>query len=61
MGRAPSHKHANIPKPKWAVVQDNFRNNKKFPSCKGTFPDCPNEISQDSVPSECKTCPLYEP
>ncbi len=41
MGRAPSHKKVNIPKPKWAIEQDSFQRNKKYPYCRGTFPDCP--------------------
>jgi len=28
---------------------------KKFPKCKGTYPDCPETPSDDV----CKTCPVY--
>ncbi len=33
---------------------------KKYPNCRGTFPDCPPEIKADFVANECKTCPFYK-
>ena len=60
MGKAPSHKHVNVPKPEWAVEQDNFRKSKKYPHCRGTFPDCPEEIKPDFVADICKVCPIYK-
>jgi len=59
MGRAPSHKQSYVPKPQWAKEQDEFRTTTKYPGCKGTFPDCPQEIAPDLVVSECKLCPIY--
>ena len=60
MGSAPSHKKVNSPKPEWAVKQDNFQRSKKYPYCRGTFPDCPEEIKPDFVADVCKVCPIFK-
>jgi len=60
MGRSPSHKKEHVPVPKWAQHQDRFGRGKKYPDCKGTFPDCPIEITQDIVLDQCKMCPFYK-
>lgn len=60
MGRSPSHKHVNIPKPEWAVEQDSFHKKNKYPYCRGTFPDCPDEINPDLVADICKICPIFK-
>ena len=60
MGSAPSHKKVNIPKPKWAKEQDTFHSKTKYPYCKGTFPDCPEEIKPNFVADICKVCPIYK-
>jgi len=59
MGRAPSHKKVNAPKPKWAVEQARFQRSTKYPECRGTFPDCPPEIKPDIVDPTCNLCPIY--
>jgi hypothetical protein len=59
MGRAPSHKKERVAIPKWARDQDRFGRSKKYPGCKGTFPDCP-EIQPNYVDPMCKACPFYK-
>ncbi|MBS3165274.1 hypothetical protein J4439_07635 [Candidatus Woesearchaeota archaeon] len=59
MGRAPSHKKTYAPKPKWAQEQDQFMKGKRYPLCRGTFPDCPEEIKPDVVALVCTMCPIY--
>ena len=59
MGSAPSHKASTIRKPEWAKEQDNFQRGRKYPYCRGTFPDCPEEIKPDFVADVCKICPIY--
>ncbi len=58
MGRSPSHKKSIANVPKWAKEQADFQK-RKYPECRGTFPDCPEEIRQDNVADVCKICPLY--
>ncbi|MBI5393540.1 hypothetical protein HZA96_06750 [Candidatus Woesearchaeota archaeon] len=60
MGSAPNHKRSDIKIPKWAVEQDKFNKTTKYPYCRGTFPDCPEEIKQDIVDTICKICPVYK-
>jgi len=61
MGKAPSHKHERVSVPKWAKEQDQFRKEKKYPNCAGTFPECPTEIDINKEPiDECKKCPMYK-
>ena len=59
MGSAPSHKQKDVRVPKWAREQDSFRKN-KYPYCRGTFPDCPEEIKPDFVADVCKVCPIFK-
>jgi len=59
MGRAPSHKKTAVPKPKWAVEQDSFQRSKKYPHCRGTFPDCPETINPEIAADVCKVCPIF--
>ena len=59
MGSAPNHKKSGFSIPKWAKEQNKFRNKTKYPYCKGTFPDCPEEITSDVVANVCKMCPIY--
>ncbi len=58
MGKSPSHKKTHVVVPKWATAQDRFGRSKHYPNCKGTFPDCPAEITE-IVSDQCKTCPFY--
>ncbi|MBI2523560.1 hypothetical protein HYW19_04150 [Candidatus Woesearchaeota archaeon] len=60
MGSAPSHKKAPVIIPKWAKQQDRFQRSTKYPYCRGTFPDCPEEIKSDFVADVCKVCPLFK-
>jgi len=60
MGSAPSHKKVRVSVPKWASEQDQFRREKKYPYCSGTFPECPKEIKSDTVDPECSKCPFYK-
>ena len=60
MGRSPNHKKQAVVVPKWAKELDNFNKKTKYPLCRGTFPDCPEEIKPDSVDGNCKTCPIYK-
>jgi hypothetical protein len=60
MGKSPSHKKENVAVPKWAVQQDRFSKGKKYPACKGTFPDCPVEISAEIVADQCRSCPFFK-
>jgi hypothetical protein len=60
MGRGPSHKKAVSVKPKWAIEQDKFNRGRKYPGCRGTFPDCPGEIKPEIVEPVCKICPIYK-
>jgi hypothetical protein len=60
MGRSPSHKKSSVRVPQWAVEQNSFQREKKYPNCTGTFPECPQEIKPDSVDDECRKCPLYK-
>ena len=57
MGRSPSHKSEKVMVPRWAKEQDAHRK-KKYPGCRGTFPECPPEIKAEVDP-ECSSCPLY--
>ncbi|MCM2326147.1 MAG: hypothetical protein NDI94_06805 [Candidatus Woesearchaeota archaeon] len=58
MGKSPSHKKETVNVPKWAKEQDSFTRGKKYPNCKGTFPDCP-EVITDIVLDVCRNCPFY--
>ena len=60
MGRAPSHKKSGFGVPEWAKEQDSFQKKTKYPYCRGTFPDCPEEIKPDFVADICKICPIYK-
>ncbi|NTV23216.1 MAG: hypothetical protein HGA85_02465 [Nanoarchaeota archaeon] len=60
MGRSPSHKKEHVSVPKWAKEQESFSRGKRYPGCRGTFPDCPEEIKPDAVADQCKLCPLYK-
>lgn len=61
MGKSPSHKKVHVNVPEWAKEQDSFsKGKKKYPNCKGTFPDCPNEIVPDVVADACRLCPFYK-
>jgi len=60
MGSAPDHKKPpQKPTPQWVIDQNNFQKNTKYPSCRGTFDDCPSEIDPNSVAHVCKMCPIY--
>ena len=59
MGSAPSHKSTGFRVPEWAKEQDRFQKSKKYPYCRGTFPDCPEEIKPDFVADVCKVCPIF--
>lgn len=59
MGSAPSHKEKGIRVPSWVRLQDKFVRKNKYPYCRGTFPDCPEEIKPDFVADVCKVCPIY--
>ena len=60
MGKAPSHKKSTIRVPEWATEQDKFQVGKKYPYCRGTFPDCPEKIDPNVVADVCKMCPFYK-
>lgn len=60
MGSAPSHKKSGFSKPEWAKEQDTFHSKTKYPYCRGTFPDCPEEIKPDFVADICKVCPIFK-
>jgi hypothetical protein len=61
MGKGPSHKKSSVRMPQWARDQDKFsKNKKKYPNCKGTFPDCPEIIVEGTVDNGCKMCPFYK-
>jgi len=60
MGKAPSHKKAVVRVPQWAIDQQQFRKKNIYPYCRGTFPDCPEEINPDIVADVCKSCPIYK-
>jgi hypothetical protein len=60
MGRSPSHKKEHTKVPEWAAEQQEFQKKKKYPFCKGTFPDCPSDIKENEVASECEMCPIYK-
>lgn len=59
MGSAPSHKSPKTRVPEWAKEQNSFHRKNKYPYCRGTFPDCPEEIKPDFVADICKVCPIY--
>ncbi|HII65265.1 TPA: hypothetical protein HA295_00640 [Candidatus Woesearchaeota archaeon] len=59
MGSAPSHKGSTARVPEWARTQDKFNKKTKYPYCRGTFPDCPEEIKPEVVADVCKMCPIY--
>ena len=59
MGSAPSHKQKDVRIPKWAREHDKFTKKAKYPYCRSTFPDCPEEIKPDFVANICKVCPIY--
>ncbi len=56
MGKAPSHKKVAAAKPKWAMEQERFAKRIKYPLCKGTFPDCPEEPNDN----DCRLCPWFK-
>jgi hypothetical protein len=60
MGKSPSHKQTHVTVPKWATAQERFSRGKKYPNCKGAFPDCPEEINPDVVADTCRACPFYK-
>ena len=59
MGTAPDHKKPpQKPTPQWVKDQKEFEKNTKYPSCRGTFDDCPEKIVSE-VAHVCKMCPIY--
>ena len=57
MGRAAGRKVVKMV-PKWARDQDAFLKGKRYPACRGTFPDCPPEIKDDPA-DVCTKCPFF--
>ncbi len=58
MGRK-THKQRTHGTPRWLREQKEFEaRTGKFPECRGTFPDCPKEIPENTVPEQCKKCPM---
>jgi hypothetical protein len=60
MGKSPSHKKEAVSVPSWAKEQETFAKGRKYPGCRGTFPDCPAEIIPDVVADTCRMCPFYK-
>ncbi|MFH2020796.1 MAG: hypothetical protein ABIJ34_05240 [archaeon] len=59
MGKSPSHKKVHVSVPKWAIDQNRFSQGKSYPNCKGTFPDCPETITE-AVADQCRACPYFK-
>lgn len=45
--------------PAWVKEQGKF-DKRKYPYCKGTFPDCPETIQEGIVAEICQKCPIYK-
>jgi hypothetical protein len=56
-----AHKHQTISQMKMEQFKEKLqKEEKKFPSCQGTFDDCPQgEIDPEDMPKACRMCPEY--
>lgn len=52
------HKYRTLSEMKASQFKE--KQEKKFPSCQGTFDDCPQgEIDPEDMPKACRMCPEY--
>ncbi|MEM0230841.1 MAG: hypothetical protein QXW00_02750 [Candidatus Woesearchaeota archaeon] len=63
MGRK-THKQRLKGTPRWVTEQKEFEmRTGRFPECKGTFPDCPEEVNEktkrEEAPEVCRKCPKF--